>query len=657
MTVSRQIGRSYGGGGAINGWRLLWTLVVAVGVVWLMPPGTAQAQNPVITIDNELINDARLTTGLLVDGPPEVAREMAIVDSAMFDAANAASGLTYSTVAYAGPAVSGVSVDAAALSAGYTALRGIFANAIWSGVPGSGTGGNTTIQTTVLNSINATYASALNGLGIAQSSTTPNLTACAGPSGGLVSLCGGIALGTTAANANLTARGYTVGNNAALAKDGSSTAILNGITNPYTPANTNAGTYIPPTTRVAMFPQWGSVAPSGLSSGQMSALEAKVPAAPGVTTAAYARNVLQTECQGSGTALPGAIQSACSAAGFAPETTAEAKAALFWNDPGTTFTPPAHWLDITNTLTASRGLSTLQSARLASLVGQAENDAGIASWEVKYDPKNLLWRPITAIRDCASWNAKFTTCDPAWTSLIATPPHPDYVAGHPTFSGAAATILENFFNTDNIPITSVSDAYCNVGTPLRGTPTGPIIACTVTPTPTTTPGATTPFTLNNLPTIYGPASACAALGGTPLFDAAKNPVSCMIGTTKFVFNPSQYAAGTGCNDVVNGGANDSPLICPITEVFPTISDASEGPNGAEFSRVVGGIHTPIAVEEALTLGNAIGEALASENNIPEPGAIGLLGTALVLLGVSRRFRPARVTTRRIPGRRLSAAGI
>lgn len=129
----------------------------------------------------------------------------------MFDAANAASGLTYKSVAWSGGAVSGVSVDAAALAAGYTALQAIFANNIWLGVGRTNIGGSPLLQTTVLNEINATYAAALNTLGIAQSSSTPNLSACGNPSGGLVSLCGGISLGTAAGNANLTARGYKGG--------------------------------------------------------------------------------------------------------------------------------------------------------------------------------------------------------------------------------------------------------------------------------------------------------------------------------------------------------------------------------------------------------------------------------------------------------------
>src|SRR5205085_880909 len=115
-----------------------------------------------------------------------------------------------------------------------------------------------------------------------------------------------------------------------------------------------------------------------------------------------------TECQGNGRALSSAIKAACGAAGIGLETTAQATAALFWNDPGTTYQPPGHWLDIADSLIQSQPVlqSTLQAARLASLVGQAENDAGIVAWGVKYQAN--LWRPITAIQDCKTWNANFT---------------------------------------------------------------------------------------------------------------------------------------------------------------------------------------------------------------------------------------------------------
>ena len=65
---------------------------------------------------------------------------------------------------------------------------------------------------------------------------------------------------------------------------------------------------------------------------------------------------------------------------------------------------------------------------------------------------------------------------------------------------------------------------------------------------------------------------------------------------------------TQCNDIPIGGAahNSNSLICPINETFGSFSDASSGPNGAEFSRGVGGIRTPLAVQDALQLGDLIG---------------------------------------------------
>jgi hypothetical protein len=632
----------------------LTATLFAISVALLAGISNAQdLSDSIMAVNNELLNDTRLTSGLLVAGPPEVAREVWIVDSAMFDAANAASGQPYTPIAYSGGVVSGASVDIAALSAGYTALQGIFANAIWAGVPYPATnpttlvGGNATLQTTVLQEIAATYNAAL-----------ANLEAIEGPSG--ASISASLTLGVAAGNANMAANGYTVTGGVVTpgydtGPGGSFTQIAAGITSPYVPPDNKPGTYIPPSTdptetapnsnRVAMFPTWGAVAPVGLTTTQMTALEAAVPGPPAINSAAYATLLLQTECEGAGTVLSSAIQSACAAAGYSPETTAQAAAALFWNDPGTTYQPPGHWLAIADSLATSQGLSTLQAARLGSLVGEALEDAGIAAWQVKYAPPGVsapLWRPVTAINDCSDWNPSFTTCDPEWASLIATPPHPDYVAGHPAFSGAAAMVLENFFGTDDIPIVSTSDAYCNGGSPLRVNGSGVIIACVVTP------GSSSglAFLYNGLPTIYAPASACIVLGGTLAADISNHPLTCTIGATTFYFNPSEYASGTGCNDIVNpGGSNDSLLICPITESFDTISDASQGPNGAEFSRVVGGIHTPEAVVDALNLGNAIGQAVASENNIPEPQAVCILALPLALLTGLRRCRSGAVSLR------------
>jgi len=275
---------------------------------------------------------------------------------------------------------------------------------------------------------------------------------------------------------------------------------------------------------------------------------------------------------------------------FHPESSQEAAAALFWNDPGGTFQPPGHWLQIADNAAAGQGFDLLRHAQEDALVGEALDDAGIAAWAVKY--ADLLWRPITAIRDCSDWNSYITAwaaCDATWASLINTPPHPDYLAGHPAFSGAAATVLASFFGTDNIPFDSTSNAYCNSGA-TTADQYGNAIGCTLNGVfySVSTPGA---LGCNNAPTEYG----------------------------GFAVTDPNY--------------NASPLICPITEVFSSFSQASSGFLGAEFSRVVGGIHTPLAVENALALGDAIGDAL-----IPEPPVLPLLAGAMLALGLVRHRR-------------------
>jgi hypothetical protein len=562
--------------------RLLGTLVCVATVAW---PSAGRA-DAILTWNNELLDAIRQTSALLVNGPPEVAREIAMVGTGMFDAVNAATGLTYRPYAYTGPAISGASADAAALSAGYQVMTSIFSSSLWQMVPA----GNPMIADNVLASINATYITALAGLNLAD----PQVQR-------------GLALGQTAASAIIADR----------SNDGSFQAIQMGL-KPQAPSGsgTTPGVYIPPSAlggRPAMFPQWGSVNPFGTSIGTIRGFENQLPVfniiktegvAAFVGSQQYADNLLVTECTGSATALPANVAAACTRAGLVPETKAQATAALFWNDPGTTMQPPGHWLQITDNVMNSQNLNELQQARLTALVGLAEADAGIGAWDVKYHADQLfsLWRPITAITGVAAtiaggtpatgctagspapWNSAFTTCDPAWTSLIATPPHPDYVAGHPAFSGAGATVLAAFFGTDNIAFTSTSDSYCNFGTPMR--------------------------------------------------DANGSVTSCM------VTGPTGVVVITQCNDIPTGGTlfNDSPLICPITEPFSNFSEASSGPSGATYSRVAGGIHTPFAVNDAVQLGNLIGAEDFANNLqfVPEPATSLLLLPGVAGLWLSRR---------------------
>src|ERR1043166_4790282 len=87
-------------------------------------------------------------------------------------------------------------------------------------------------------------------------------------------------------------------------------------------------------------------------------------------------------------------------------------------------------------------------------------DAAVCAWDAKYAFN--FWRPVTAIRNADTDGNADTEPDTAWRSFIATPPFPDYVSGHSTFSGAASVVLAPFYGSDNIAFTTGSDALPGV---------------------------------------------------------------------------------------------------------------------------------------------------------------------------------------------------
>ena len=120
--------------------------------------------------------------------------------------------------------------------------------------------------------------------------------------------------------------------------------------------------------------------------------------------------------------------------------------AEYWADGPRTEQPPGHWMLFTGAISRKNGHTIDQDAKLNFAVSNALLDAGITSWNAKrrYD----FIRPVTAVR-----TVKAGTTIKAWAgpnqgtrdipaeqfpSYIATPPHPDYVSGHSTFSAAAA---------------------------------------------------------------------------------------------------------------------------------------------------------------------------------------------------------------------------
>ena len=99
------------------------------------------------------------------------------------------------------------------------------------------------------------------------------------------------------------------------------------------------------------------------------------------------------------------------------------------------------------------------SARLFALANLAGADAGIRAWNSKKHYN--FWRPITAIQQALpeddDGNPE-TEADAGWTSLIATPPYPDYTSGANNLAGSFTTIVSRFFNANSVTFKVTSTA-------------------------------------------------------------------------------------------------------------------------------------------------------------------------------------------------------
>lgn len=237
----------------------------------------------------------------------------------------------------------------------------------------------------------------------------------------------GVAWGTQVGNAMLAHR----------ADDGS------GATVPYT-AVPAPGIWrpTPPANAAPLLPGWGMVTPFALASGD----QIRPHAPPALTSQAYTAEYQQVKDYG------GTVSALRSAD--------QTEVARFWADGGGTETPPGHWMSIASTVSTARGLTLDENARLFALLGIGVADSAILCWDCKYAFN--LWRPVTAIQEGENDGNPNTAGDPTWTSLIGTPPFPEYTSGHSTFSRSSATTLARFFGTDAIAFTTDSDGLPNV---------------------------------------------------------------------------------------------------------------------------------------------------------------------------------------------------
>jgi PAP2 superfamily len=105
-------------------------------------------------------------------------------------------------------------------------------------------------------------------------------------------------------------------------------------------------------------------------------------------------------------------------------------------------TPAGHWMGIIAILCGQQKAGEIKTAAIYALVSCAIFDGFISCWDEKYRSKMV--RPVTVIRE---------NLQPEWTSLLQTPPFPEYTSGHSVITSAAAAVLthqmgDSIFFTD-----------------------------------------------------------------------------------------------------------------------------------------------------------------------------------------------------------------
>ena len=159
--------------------------------------------------------------------------------------------------------------------------------------------------------------------------------------------------------------------------------------------------------------------------------------------------------------------------------------AEYWTNGPRTELPPGHW-DLFAQFVSTRDHHTVDDdAKMFFALTAAIHDAGIAAWVAKRLFDSV--RPVTAIpflfhgQTIMAWGGPFmgtVSMDggnwiPYQPSTFPTPPFPEYISGHSTFSAAGAEILRRWTGSDNFGASVTFDSGSSVVEP-GVTPATPI---------------------------------------------------------------------------------------------------------------------------------------------------------------------------------------
>ena len=154
--------------------------------------------------------------------------------------------------------------------------------------------------------------------------------------------------------------------------------------------------------------------------------------------------------------------------------------AEYWADGPNSELPPGHWTEFAAYVAERDALDLSNSVKLFFALANAIFDASIATWDAKRTFDYV--RPVTAIRHLfrgkriLGWAGagKGTQEIPGefWkpfqVSTFPTPPFSEFTSGHSGFSMAAATVLKNFTGSDAFGFFYSQDV------PLKADPTEPV---------------------------------------------------------------------------------------------------------------------------------------------------------------------------------------
>jgi hypothetical protein len=210
--------------------------------------------------------------------------------------------------------------------------------------------------------------------------------------------------------------------------DGASTAQ-----HAYTaPGAGDPGVWVAVGTAAPIVPGWGEVTTWVIHDAYQYLPEGP----PDLESGRYARDYEEVKRLGSATSLA--------------RTPEQTNIARFW-----LASPSPVWNPIAQAMIEAKNFDLPTSARALALMYLAAADASVVCWKAKYLYNN--WRPITAIRNGDVDGNPHTIPDTAWSPLLTTPQHPEYISGHSTNSSAMGFVLGAIFGDDpGVPITATS---------------------------------------------------------------------------------------------------------------------------------------------------------------------------------------------------------